>query len=72
MATGWVEVFVTRDPDEAELARELLMNNGITTRIEAFPGDKVLEGLGATDRICLEVHAEDQRSADAVLTDGMQ
>ncbi|MFC1549412.1 hypothetical protein ACFL4R_00895 [Nitrospirota bacterium] len=63
---------MTRDPDEAELARELLVNNGISTRMEAMPGDKVVEGLGATDRICLEVHAEDQGSADLILTDGMQ
>jgi len=72
MATGWVEVFVTTDPDEAELARELLVNNGITTRMEALPGGKVVEGLGATDRICLEVQAEDKGSASIVLADGMQ
>jgi hypothetical protein len=72
MASAWVQVYETRDPDEAELARELLMNNGITTRMEALPGDKIVEGLGATDRIFLEVHAEDQKSANTVLTDAMQ
>jgi hypothetical protein len=72
MATGWVEVFVTRDPDEAELARELLMNNGISTRMEALPGVKIVEGLGAADKICLEVPGEDRSVACNILEDGMQ
>jgi len=72
MATGWVEVFDTGDPDEAELARELLRNNGIISRIGAVPGVKTVEGLGVADRICLEVHEEDRRSANTILEDGMQ
>ena len=70
MASGWVEVMVTESPDEAELARILLRDSGISSRLSSAPGGKPVEGRGVFDRIRLEVHTEDDKAARAVLDSG--
>lgn len=67
MSEEWVEVFVTYDPIEAEIIKDLLESGGITVVLRSSKVSPYPVNIGKIGEIKILVRKEDKETAEKVI-----
>jgi hypothetical protein len=67
MAEEWVEVFVTYDPIEAEVIKDLLESGGISVVLRSLKVSPYPVNIGKMGEIKILVKKEDKETAEKVI-----
>jgi len=68
MSEEWVEVFVTYDPVEAEIIKDLLESGGITVVLRSSKVSPYPVNIGKMGEIKILVKKEDKETAEKVVS----
>jgi hypothetical protein len=67
MAEEWIEVFVTYDPIEAEVVKDLLESGGISVVLRSLKVNPYPVNIGKMGEIKILVKKEDKEMAEKVI-----
>ncbi len=67
MSEGWIEVFITYDPIEAEIVKDLLESGGISVVLRSSKVSPYPVNIGKMGEIKVLVKKEDKEEAEKVI-----
>jgi hypothetical protein len=67
MAEEWIEVFITYDPIEAEIIKDLLESGGISVVLRSLKVSPYPVNIGKMGEIKILVKKEDKETAEKVI-----
>lgn len=67
MAEEWIEVFITYDPIEAEIIKDLLESGGISVVLRSLKVNPYPVNIGKMGEIKILVKKEDKEEAERVI-----
>lgn len=67
MAEEWIEVFITYDPIEAEIIKDLLESGGISVVLRSLKVNPYPVNIGKMGEIKILVKKEDKETAEKVI-----